>query len=54
MLETLQMGFTRVREGRGTGKLITVKAIGVWDTVGSLGVPDVSWLSRKLSSSKTE
>lgn len=48
------MGFTRVREGRGTGKLITVKAIGVFDTVGSLGVPDVSWLSKLKVSSNSE
>lgn len=48
------MGFTRVREGRGTGKLVTVKAIGVWDTVGSLGVPDVSWLGKLSSSSSSE
>ncbi|SPN98373.1 uncharacterized protein DNG_01418 [Cephalotrichum gorgonifer] len=27
-----RLGFTRVREAGGTGNLITVKAIGVWDT----------------------
>lgn len=42
----MQLGFTRVRESGGTGKLITVKAIGVWDTVGSLGIPEVAWLSK--------
>ncbi|KAI1502663.1 hypothetical protein F5X99DRAFT_407739 [Biscogniauxia marginata] len=29
-------GYTRVRQNRGRGDLITVKAIGVWDTVGAL------------------
>lgn len=49
------MGLTRVREDGGTGKLITVKAIGVWDTVGSLGIPEVSWLSKmKVSQSNAE
>ncbi|KAI1467254.1 uncharacterized protein F4812DRAFT_56586 [Daldinia caldariorum] len=32
-------GYTRVRQNKGTGDLIKVKAIGVWDTVGSLGIP---------------
>ncbi|KAI8963932.1 hypothetical protein F5Y11DRAFT_346006 [Daldinia sp. FL1419] len=32
-------GYTRVRQNKGKGDLIKVKAIGVWDTVGSLGIP---------------
>ncbi|KAJ2906836.1 hypothetical protein MKZ38_010334 [Zalerion maritima] len=39
----LEKNFTRMSE-KG-GKPITIKAIGVWDTVGSLGIPDVAWLS---------
>ncbi|CAG9972022.1 unnamed protein product [Clonostachys byssicola] len=39
-----EMGFTRVKQANGD--LIKIKAIGVWDTVGSLGIPDVSWLSK--------
>jgi hypothetical protein len=35
--------------------MIKVKAVGVWDTVGSLGIPEVSWLSKiRLSSSNSE
>lgn len=36
------LGFTRVTQN--TGELIKVKAIGVWDTVGSLGIPRIGWL----------
>ncbi|OAA67401.1 peptidoglycan binding domain containing protein [Cordyceps fumosorosea ARSEF 2679] len=39
-LETL--GLTRVTQANG--ELIKVKAIGVWDTVGSLGIPRIGWL----------
>ncbi len=28
------------------GKLIKVKAVAVWDTVGSLGIPKIDMLSR--------
>lgn len=37
MLE--EKGYTRVRQGKGEGDLIRIKAIGVWDTVGALGIP---------------
>ncbi|XWW97023.1 hypothetical protein V2A60_005003 [Cordyceps javanica] len=37
-----KMGLTRVTQG--SGELIKVKAIGVWDTVGSLGIPRIGWL----------
>ncbi|KAB5523046.1 hypothetical protein GE09DRAFT_488912 [Coniochaeta sp. 2T2.1] len=40
----LDRGLTRVHQNGGTGALIKVKAVGVWDTVGSLGIPQVSWL----------
>ncbi|KAG5916264.1 hypothetical protein E4U42_007732 [Claviceps africana] len=39
-----KMGFTRVYQK--TNQLITVKAIGVWDTVGALGIPKITWLER--------
>lgn len=39
-----QMGYTRVHQANGD--LIKIKAICVWDTVGSLGVPRVSWLDK--------
>lgn len=39
----LERGFTRVFERGGSGKLITIKAVGVFDTVGSLGIPSVAW-----------
>ncbi|KAI1417545.1 hypothetical protein F5Y13DRAFT_184885 [Hypoxylon sp. FL1857] len=32
----VEKGYTRVRQDNGRGELIKVKAIGVWDTVGSL------------------
>ena len=40
------MGLTRVRQEHGKGDLIKIKAIAVWDTVGALGIPQVSWLNR--------
>ena len=39
-----KMGFTRVNNA--DGKLIKVKAVCVWDTVGSLGIPNVAWLDK--------
>lgn len=39
-----QLGLTRVEQSNG--ELIKVKAIGVWDTVGSLGIPRFGWLDR--------
>lgn len=39
-----KMGYTRVNQQNG--KLITIKAICVWDTVGSLGIPQVGWLNK--------
>ncbi|KAB5517422.1 hypothetical protein GE09DRAFT_1045118 [Coniochaeta sp. 2T2.1] len=42
----LDRGLTRVNQNGGTGDLIKVKAVGVWDTVGSLGIPQVSWLPK--------
>ncbi|KAH8879413.1 hypothetical protein GQ53DRAFT_672154 [Thozetella sp. PMI_491] len=39
-------GLTRVCQNGGKGPLIKVKAVGVWDTVGSLGIPNVSWLAQ--------
>lgn len=41
-----QLGYTRVRQNEGKGDLIRIKAVGVWDTVGSLGVPRIAWLDR--------
>lgn len=35
-------GLTRVRQRNG--ELISIKAVCVWDTVGSLGIPRVAWL----------
>lgn len=40
----LSKGLTRVHENGGKGPLIRVTAVGVWDTVGSLGVPRTSWM----------
>lgn len=40
------LGLTRVRQNHGNGPLITIKAIACWDTVGSLGVPQVEWLNK--------
>lgn len=39
-----KMGFTRVTQK--SGDLIKIKAVCVWDTVGSLGVPNVGWLDK--------
>ncbi|EGX96797.1 peptidoglycan binding domain containing protein [Cordyceps militaris CM01] len=39
-----KMGLTRVTQANGA--LIKVKAIGVWDTVGSLGIPRIGWLDK--------
>ncbi|KAG6189874.1 hypothetical protein E4U36_004229 [Claviceps purpurea] len=39
-----KLGLTRVYQN--TNQLITVKAIGVWDTVGSLGIPKIPWLEK--------
>ncbi|KFA81471.1 hypothetical protein S40288_03337 [Stachybotrys chartarum IBT 40288] len=39
-----QLGYTRVTQTDGS--LIKVKAVCVWDTVGSLGIPRVSWLEQ--------
>jgi hypothetical protein len=39
-----QLGLTRVT--KKNGDLIKVKAICVWDTVGSLGIPRVAWLEK--------
>ncbi|KAG5658748.1 hypothetical protein KAF25_007301 [Fusarium avenaceum] len=41
-----QLGFTRVRREQGQGDIITIKAVGVWDTVGSLGIPRIAWLDK--------
>ncbi|KAI0128746.1 hypothetical protein BJ170DRAFT_701492 [Xylariales sp. AK1849] len=38
--------YSRVRQQGGIGELIRVKAIGVWDTVGSLGIPSIELLSK--------
>lgn len=39
-----KMGYTRVYQA--TGDLIKIKAVCVWDTVGSLGIPTVAWLDK--------
>ncbi|KAF5521719.1 Uncharacterized protein CGCA056_v006805 [Colletotrichum aenigma] len=39
-------GMTRVRQQEGKGKIIKVKAVAVWDTVGSLGIPQIAWLNK--------
>jgi hypothetical protein len=39
-----QLGLTRVT--KKNGDLIKIKAICVWDTVGSLGIPRVAWLEK--------
>ncbi|KAK1598644.1 uncharacterized protein LY79DRAFT_586671 [Colletotrichum navitas] len=41
-----KLGMTRVRQEEGNGELIKVKAVAVWDTVGSLGIPQISWLNK--------
>jgi len=40
----LQEGLTRVYDPDGTK--LRVQAVAVWDTVGSLGIPQISWLAR--------
>ncbi|KYK60035.1 uncharacterized protein DCS_01169 [Drechmeria coniospora] len=40
----LRRGLTRVEQR--TGELITIKAVCVWDTVGSLGIPRIPWLEK--------
>ncbi|KAI1212875.1 uncharacterized protein F4807DRAFT_303343 [Annulohypoxylon truncatum] len=35
----VEKGYTRLHQEKGEGDLIKVKAIGVWDTVGALGIP---------------
>lgn len=39
-----KLGLTRVNQA--DGQLIKVKAVCVWDTVGSLGVPNIAWLEK--------
>lgn len=39
-----KMGYTRVDQR--SGDLITIKAVCVWDTVGSLGIPRITWLDK--------
>ncbi|OLN93968.1 hypothetical protein CCHL11_03477 [Colletotrichum chlorophyti] len=41
-----KLGMTRVRQEDGNGEIIKVKAVGVWDTVGSLGIPQISLLNK--------
>ncbi|KAH8673769.1 hypothetical protein BX600DRAFT_509003 [Xylariales sp. PMI_506] len=42
----VEKGYSRVRQDKGQGDLIRVKAIGVFDTVGSLGIPDIELLDK--------
>ncbi|KAG8156665.1 hypothetical protein KVR01_013456 [Diaporthe batatas] len=42
----IEKGLTRAYEGGGFGKLITIKAVAVFDTVGSLGVPTIAWMKK--------
>lgn len=39
-----KMGYTRVNQKNGN--LIKIKAVCVWDSVGSLGIPRVAWLEK--------
>lgn len=39
-----KMGYTRTKQKNG--EKIKIKAVCVWDTVGSLGVPRVAWLDK--------
>lgn len=39
-----KLGLTRVTQA--DGQLIKVKAVCVWDTVGSLGIPNIAWLDK--------
>ncbi|KAF4979649.1 hypothetical protein FZEAL_4206 [Fusarium zealandicum] len=41
-----ELGYTRVRHNYAQGDLIRIKAVCVWDTVGSLGIPRVAWLDK--------
>ncbi|KZL84210.1 hypothetical protein CI238_11757, partial [Colletotrichum incanum] len=41
-----KLGMTRVRQEEGNGEIIKVKAVAVWDTVGSLGIPQIAWLNK--------
>lgn len=41
-----ELGYTRVKQNDGRGDLIKIKGVCVWDTVGSLGVPRVTWLDK--------
>ncbi|PSR94237.1 hypothetical protein BD289DRAFT_465956 [Coniella lustricola] len=45
-MKLIEKGYTRVFEEGGAGKLITIKAVSVFDTVGSLGVPSVAWMKK--------
>ncbi|KAG8666277.1 hypothetical protein FPOAC2_11383 [Fusarium poae] len=40
-----QLGYTRVKRDQGD-EIITIKAVCVWDTVGSLGIPKIAWLDK--------
>ncbi|KAK8049186.1 hypothetical protein PG994_010916 [Apiospora phragmitis] len=42
----VELGYTRVHEKGGDGDPIKIKAVGVWDTVGSLGIPTVPFLEK--------
>lgn len=39
-----KLGYTRVTQKNGD--LIRIKAVCVWDTVGSLGIPKIAWMSK--------
>jgi hypothetical protein len=39
-----ELNYTRVVQS--SGRLISIKAVCVWDTVGSLGIPRIAWLER--------
>ncbi|KAJ3942442.1 uncharacterized protein N0V96_007942 [Colletotrichum fioriniae] len=41
-----KLGMTRVKQNEGQGDIIKVKAVAVWDTVGSLGIPQIAWLNK--------
>ncbi|KAK6865709.1 hypothetical protein PG995_002237 [Apiospora arundinis] len=42
----VELGYTRVCQNGGEGDPIKIKAVGVWDTVGSLGIPTVPFLEK--------
>ncbi|KAK3996027.1 hypothetical protein QBC44DRAFT_5628 [Cladorrhinum sp. PSN332] len=42
----VERGLSRVNQDGGEGPLIKVRAVAVWDTVGSLGIPNVSLLNK--------